>query len=271
MVLPIYDRNPVRRTPVVTYALIAINVVVFLLTPVASAGLSGGSSTEQVCQQQAFFHRYAAIPKELISNEQLPTTYGPASTDAAGQPGCLAVRPNYEKSPVLSVLFSMFLHGGWLHLLGNMLFLFVFGNNIEDRLGRLRYLGFYLICGYVAAYGYASYAPESTTTLVGASGAIAGVLGAYLFLYPRARVVSLLPFLFFLPVPLPAWLVLGSWFLLQYAYVQGAGLAAGSSVAYLAHVIGFLTGVVLILPLLRHPQPPPVPRRRVRGGPQPYQ
>jgi membrane associated rhomboid family serine protease len=261
VVLPVFDRNPVRRTPVVTYALIVANIVVFLLSPIATAGLSGGGSAEQLCRQQAFFHEYGAIPKELVTDQQLPTTYGPAATDAAGRPGCLAVRPTYDKTPFLSVLFSMFLHGGWLHLLGNMLFLFVFGNNIEDRLGRLRYLAFYLFCGYVAAYGYAVFAPDSTTTLVGASGAIAGVLGAYLFLYPRVRVVSLLPFLFFIPVPLPAWLVLGSWFLLQYAYVQGAGLAAGSSVAYLAHVIGFLTGVVLILPLLRHPQPPPVSRR----------
>jgi len=99
----------------------------------------------------------------------------------------------------------MFLHGSWLHLLGNMLFLFVFGNNVEDRFGRLRYLLFYLGCGLVATYGFAFANRNSTEVLIGASGAIAGVLGAYLVLYPKARVWSLLPFAFFIPLPLPAW------------------------------------------------------------------
>jgi membrane associated rhomboid family serine protease len=146
----------------------------------------------------------------------------------------------------VSVLTAMFLHGGWLHLLGNMLFLFVFGNNVEDRLGRLRFLAFYLVCGYAATYGFALFQASSTQPLVGASGAIAGVLGAYLVLYPRARVLSLLTFLFFLPVRLPAWVVLGSWFLLQYLYFRGAGVAAGSGVAYGAHVVGFVVGAFLV-------------------------
>src|SRR3712207_3224181 len=134
----------------------------------------------------------------------------------------------------------MFLHGGWLHLLGNMLFLFVFGNNVEDRLGRFRFTVFYLACGYVATYAFAFFYSNSTESLVGASGAIAGVLGAYLLLFPRAKVLSLVPFLFFFPLRLPAWMVLGSWFLLQYFYFRGAGVSGGTEVAYLAHVAGFV-------------------------------
>src|SRR5207302_3701248 len=137
-----------------------------------------------------------------------------------------------------------FLHGGWLQLLGNMLFLWIFGNNIEDRFGRVRFLLFYLGCGVVAAYGFALADPQATTTLIGASGAIAGVLGAYLVLYPRARVWSLVPFLLFLPLRIPAWLVLGLWFGLQWAYSAGIMTSGAGSVAYLAHVIGFLVGVL---------------------------
>ena len=133
------------------------------------------------------------------------------------------------KQPYLSVLYSMFLHGGWLHILGNMLFLCIFGNNVEDRFGRLKFLLFYLFCGYVAAYGFAYGNPDSTTTLVGASGAIAGVLGAYLVMFPRARVMSLIPIaIVFIPIRLPAWLVLGGWFLLQWLYSSGSGVASGA-------------------------------------------
>jgi rhomboid family protein len=262
--IPIHDDNPTRRTSVINYALIAINVVVFLLEPVALAPFTqSGSATEQ-CRELAFFHQWAAIPRELTTNEQLPVTAGPP----AGPTQCRAVRPTYDKIPALSVLSGMFLHGSWLHLLGNMLFLFVFGNNVEDRFGRIRYLLFYLACGYAATYGFALTQPNSQETLVGASGAIAGVLGAYLVLFPRARVISLIPFLFFLPAQLPAWVVLGSWFVLQYFYFLGPGMAEGSNVAYFAHVVGFLAGVVLTIilgglsPARRPPPswPPPSPR-----------
>jgi membrane associated rhomboid family serine protease len=254
--IPIHDDNPTRRPGVVTWLLIAANVVVFLLEPVASLSLSGNENTPAgLCRQLAFFQQYAAIPKELTSNDQLPVTAGPP-TDPRH---CRAVRPGYTKFPFLSVLSAMFLHGSWLHLLGNMLFLFVFGNNVEDRLGRLRYLFFYLVCGYLATYGFALLDPSSTETLVGASGAIAGVLGAYLILFPRARVTSLMPFLLFLPIWLPAWVVLGSWFVLQWIYFQGAGTAQGAGVAYAAHVIGFIAGIVLVIVLggLRARRPPP--------------
>ncbi len=241
MVLPVRDTNPRRRTPVVTYALIVVNVVVFLVGPIATHVLSSGSAAAQ-CSQLAYLQEYAAIPDELIGND-------PARVVATGQAapeGCVAGPPDYDKRPWLSVLTAMFLHGGWLHLARNMLFLSVFGDNIEDRLGRVRYLIFYLVCGYAATYGFALADPGSSTPLVGASGAIAGVLGGYLVLYPRAKVWSLLTFFFFLPVRLPAWLVLASWFLLQLAYSTGAGLTdAGGGVAYLAHVLGFALGALL--------------------------
>jgi membrane associated rhomboid family serine protease len=161
--------------------------------------------------------------------------------------GCLVGPPDYEKQPFVSALTAMFLHGGWLHLLGNMLFLFVFGNNVEDRLGRVKFLLWYLAWGLVATYAFAATMPSSESVVVGASGAIAGVLGAYLILFPKAKVVSLIPFFFFIPARLPAWVVLGSWFLLQWFYAAGTGVTEGSGVAYLAHVAGFLAGLVAAL------------------------
>jgi membrane associated rhomboid family serine protease len=243
VVIPIHDRNPVRRVPVVTYALLVLNLVVFLTEPIAFSSLGGGVRTAQACRQEAYFRKYGAVPKELLSNDPADTTVlGPAPRvpDA-----CLVGPPDYEKRPFLSVFSAMFLHGGWLHLLGNLLFLFVFGNNVEDRLGRLRYLLCYLGWGVVATYGFALTTPGSTGVVVGASGAIAGVLGAYLVLFPRARVTSLVPFLFFIPLPLPAWMVLGSWFVLQAVYSAGAGVTEGSGVAYVAHVAGFVAGFLV--------------------------
>ncbi|HEU0104512.1 MAG TPA: rhomboid family intramembrane serine protease [Mycobacteriales bacterium] len=252
MVLPIHDVNPHRRTPYVTYALIAVNVVVFLLSPLA-ATLTGSGSAAAQCRQLAYLDHHAAKPDEVIGNDQ-PTAVatGQVGVDPAGRVGCVEQSPPpYEKNAALSVLTAMFMHGGWLHLLGNLLFLYVFGDNVEDRLGRLRYLGFYLLCGFAATYGFSALDPSSTAPLVGASGAIAGVLGGYLVLFPKARVWSLLTFFFFLPVRLPAWLVLGSWFLLQALYSAGAGItdATGGGVAYVAHAVGFVVGALLVLPL----------------------
>ncbi len=264
MVIPIHDVNPTRRTAWVTYALILINLAVLLATP--AVGLSGieGVGLAELCRQEAFYQRWGAIPSELIGNHaQALVATGEAAVGPSG-PGCLIGPPTYEKIPVLSVLTAMFLHGGWLHLLGNMLFLWIFGNNVEDRLGPLRFLFFYLICGYVAAYGFALANANDGAPLVGASGAVAGVLGAYIVLYPRARVWGLVPILFFIPLRLPAWLVLGSWFLLQWVYSAGFAVSAGS-VAYLAHVLGFAVGALLALPLrgrrqARPPAWPQVPR-----------
>ena len=255
MVIPIHDANPVRRRPIVTYVLIALNVLVFLVEPV-SHGADSSTSVKQICQQVQFFDQYAAVPKELLTNHVTPR----ATLVKTDQEVVACPNHHYKKNPILSVLTSMFLHGGWLHLLGNMLFLFVFGNNVEDRLGRLKFLVFYLFCGYVAAYGFALSTPHSTESLLGASGAIAGVLGAYIVLFPRARVTSLVPFLLFLPLRLPAWLVLGFWFLLQWLYSTGQHLAEGADVAYLAHVAGFLTGAAIVIIFRLRERNPGVPR-----------
>jgi membrane associated rhomboid family serine protease len=241
VVIPIHDDNPVRRTPYITYALIALNLLVFLSEPVVSQIGVGGQTVAQVCEQQAYFDKYAAIPKELVDNEPLPPHQYRVST-STGVDTCPVI-DDRDKAPFLSVLFAMFLHGGWLHLLGNMLFLHVFGDNVENRMGRIRYLLFYLAAGYLATYGYALAHAESTRTLVGASGAISGVLGSYLYLCPRARVTSLFPFLFFLPLRFPAWMVLCFWFVLQWLAAGGQGDGT-PGVAYLAHVIGFVFGFV---------------------------
>ena len=251
VVIPVHDINPVRRTPVVTYLLIAVNVVVFLLTPAARDTGVSSTSLAELCWQEAFYDHYAAIPQELIDNRQLPRAPTGQTGVGPSGPGCVVGPPPYHKVPALSVLYSMFLHGGWLHLLGNMLFLWVFGNNIEDRMGRLKFLVFYLLCGYVAAYGFAAANASSSGPLIGASGAVAGVLGAYLVLFPRARVWSLVPILLFIPLRLPAWLVLGLWFVLQWVYSAGYAVSQAGSVAYLAHVFGFVFGMIAAIPFLR--------------------
>ncbi|MFE9970521.1 rhomboid family intramembrane serine protease [Streptomyces hirsutus] len=273
MVIPVHDVNPARRTPWVTYALLAANFVVFVFfTPGVVGSLTGGgSSLAELCDLQAFLDRYAAVPQELI-HHRMPRLVPTGGTGVGPQgPGCVVGPPAYDKSPELSVFTAMFLHGGWLHLLGNMLFLWIFGNNIEDRMGHLRYLLFYLVCGYAAAYGFALTNTGSTTPLIGASGAVAGVLGAYLVLYPRARVWVLVPFLIFLPLRLPAWIVLGLWFALQAVYSSGGGVTSAGTVAYVAHVAGFVVGMLLAWPLKPGTAPPPEPSgilfgRQTRGG-----
>ena len=186
MVIPVHDINPVRRTPWVTYVILAVNVVVLLLTPVAATSFTGApATTAQACREAAFLDEHAAIPQEMITDKPLRLV---ATGQLGSAPGtCVVAPPAYRKNPVLSVLEAMFIHSGWLHLLGNMLFLVIFGNNVEDRFRKLPFLLFYLFCGYVAAYGFAWAFQTSAQPLVGASGAIAGVLGAYLVLWPRAR------------------------------------------------------------------------------------
>jgi membrane associated rhomboid family serine protease len=283
VVLPIHDINPLARRPYVTWALIAVNVVVFVFFEPVITSIGGirTAKPRTVCEQQRFFDHWAAIPKELLENRPLPVVpSGQVVPVSTGQLACVAQEPpSFSKIPFLSVLTAMFLHGSWLHLIGNMLFLGVFGNNIEDRMGRLRFLGFYLVCGYVATYSFALFEGHSQTTLIGASGAIAGVLGSYMVTFPRARVIGVLTFFFFLPFWLPAWIVLGSWFLLQYLYVSGVGVADGGSVAYGAHVAGFLFGLLVTLPFVKrlraagpdhHPAPPSHPWiRHMRFSPRP--
>jgi membrane associated rhomboid family serine protease len=267
MAIPVHDSVPVRRTPWLTYLLIAANVMIFLITPAAGSAGVETVNLHRLCELEAFYDRYAAIPEEMLDNRQLPdSATGEVGVGQRGA-GCVVGPPAYEKIPALSVLSAMFLHGSWLHLLGNMLFLWVFGNNVEDRLGRPRYLLFYLLCGYVAAYGFALANPHSTEALVGASGAISGVLGAYLVFYPRARIWSLVPVLLFLPLRLPAWLVLGFWFVVQWLYSAGYATTEAGSVAYLAHVLGFITGVLVAIPLRKRAPPEPHQRRQIRRTP----
>ena len=151
------------------------------------------------------------------------------------------------------------MHGSWLHLAGNMLFLWIFGNNVEDRLGRRRFVPFYLLCGLAAAIGQIAVEPGSTAMLIGAAGAISGVLGAYLLMFPRARVLALVGII---PLRLPAWVVLGAYIAFQFLFVsQASGTDGGGGVAYWAHIVGFVAGLLLAAPFQagrRRPPSPPV-------------
>jgi membrane associated rhomboid family serine protease len=218
-VIPLKDDIPTRRFPIVTVALIAINVIVYFVFEHGLWGL--GDAGNRVVGE------YGAIPFEISNGQDLP-----------GDPA-----PFW-----FTILSSMFLHGSLLHLGGNMLFLWIFGNNIEDSMGRLTFVVFYLLGGLAALGLQVATDPSSQVVTIGASGAIAGVLGAYARLYPRARVVTIIFIvIFFTIVTLPALLVLGLWFLLQLlpAFSDPAG-SAGGGVAYFAHIGGFLFGVLAI-------------------------
>jgi membrane associated rhomboid family serine protease len=246
--IPIRDENPTRSAPVVTIALIALNVVLFLTEPITGSDL----------EQARYFVCRAAIPYEVTHGERIGDALARGVELASPRDVFLArlqLASCPEKNVWFSILLSMFLHGGLLHIGGNMLYLWVFGNNVEDRLGRGRYIGFYLLAGIAATYAQSYVFPDSATPLVGASGAIAGVLGAYLLMFPAARVLCLVPiFLFLTTVELPAIVVLGLWFVLQ--FFQGVGsVAADTGVAYMAHVGGFLAGMLLLL--VFRPRTPP--------------
>jgi membrane associated rhomboid family serine protease len=256
VVFPIHDENPTRNRAFLTLTLIALNMLVFLISPAVRSSLTGGGSERLRCAEQAYFQRWGAIPTELTHAKQLPYTFGPP----VGRDTCEQVAPTYRKNLILSTLTAQFIHAGWLHLLGNMLFLWVFGNNVEDRFGRLRFALFYLLVGVVSTYAYAYSAPDSADVLVGASGAIAGVLGAYLMLFPRARVLTVVVVI---PIWLRAWLVLGVWFVLQVVNARLAGTAGG--IGYLVHVVGFLVGVAYGM-WFRRRHPPSAPVIRVAPG-----
>lgn len=264
MVIPVHDANPTRRPAYVTRTLILANIGLFLVSPMV-LGQVGDTAAQAACEVQAYFDRWGAVPQELLTNDPADAVAGPAVVTPEGGVACQLVPPAYDKIPYLSALTAMFLHGGWLHLLGNMLYLGIFGNNVEERLGRIRFLLFYVICGYAATYLFALSNPDSEIVLVGASGAIAGVLGAYLVWFPGVKVTSLVPILFFLPLRLPAWFVLGTWFLVQWIYSVGIGVAAEAEVAYLAHVGGFVTGALIGLAIGR-PRPPTRYRSGYPGG-----
>ena len=226
---PYRDENPTEHPAVITVAIIVVNVLVFVLVQGAGAQ---GPLARSVCDLG------------LIPGEILRTAKPGSGVELAPGMYCLVdAAPKYW-----TVITSMFTHGGWFHLLGNMLFLWVFGNNIEDAMGHGRFLIFYLLCGTAAAATQVLISPHSVVPMVGASGAISGVLGAYLLLYPRVRVHTLiiLP-IYITTVALPAWVMLGYWAALQ--LIGGIGSLAqveSGGVAFFAHVGGFFTGLALI-------------------------
>ncbi|BEQ16333.1 rhomboid family intramembrane serine protease [Desulfoferula mesophila] len=209
--IPIRDENPLQGTPYVTLGLIALNVLVYLY-----------QFTMSPQQEMIFAYQYGVVPALLTGALEVP------------QPLAWFPQP-------LTLVTSVFLHGGFLHLAGNMLYLWIFGNNVEDRLGPVRFVVFYLVGGVLASLAHVLADPASQLPMIGASGAIAAVLGAYFLLYPRANVVVLIWFFFFVQlIRVPAVIVLGVWFLFQ---ILGSG---GPGVAWMAHIGGFVVGLVLI-------------------------
>jgi membrane associated rhomboid family serine protease len=242
MFIPLKDYNPTRRTAVVTILIILLNFSVFvyqaylsrepLRNPLRASDLrplAWPSSLEY------YVFKDGLIPAELAgrSHQEIPL-----GTDRFGQ----TVVYQRRTPPLLSLLLSLFMHGSWLHLLGNMLFLWIFGNNIEDRLGRIKFLFFYLLCGVIASLTHVVFNLNSLVPVIGASGAVSGVMGAYLALFPTARVRTLV-FLFIVvtTMDIPASVFLVIWFLFQFL---SAG--DGSGIAWLAHVGGFVLGFLLL-------------------------
>jgi membrane associated rhomboid family serine protease len=223
-VIPLRDRNPTRRAPIATLGLIAACFVAFAIELLVT-GTGGDPALE------AFFRHWGAVPADITGAFD---------------------RGDYFGSATLSIISSMFLHAGWVHLLGNMLFLWIFGNNVEDRLGRGLFAMFYFVGGIAAALTQVVIDPHSTVPLVGASGAIAAALGAYIVLFPGARILSLVFLGFFYQLlEVPALIVLGYWFVLQ--LISGFGAlgaeTAQGGVAFFAHIGGFVLGVVVGLVL----------------------
>ncbi len=220
--IPYKDDNPTRTIPFVTFIIIALNIFVFLLQ-----FMSGKYS-------QSIVYAYGAIPHNIMTFESSQPIH-----------------------PVMTIFTSMFMHGGFFHIGGNMLYLWIFGNNIEDRLGHFRFIIFYLFCGIVAAFSHALTAPGSTVPMIGASGAVSGILGAYILLFPMSRVHTLIFLGFFVQtVKIPALIVIGFWAIIQ--VVNGLitqGIAGQGGVAWFAHIGGFLAGLFTIkLWLLRRIQ-----------------
>jgi membrane associated rhomboid family serine protease len=240
MVFPLYDDNSDRTlTPIVNYILIAINVLVFVFL-------------QQLGSNDRFTYAFSTVPQEIISGRDVTTPPRIVENPVTGQElRILGLQPT-PGSVYLTLLISMFMHGGIAHIAGNMLFLWIFGDNVEDRMGHIRYLIFYLVCGVLASLAHvvttAMFATESASLLIpslGASGAISGVLGGYILLYPRRRVTVIL-FRFLTEVP--AYVAIGIWFAFQ--LISGLGMLGGGSqqggVAYAAHVGGFVAGLVLV-------------------------
>ncbi|MEO6094854.1 MAG: rhomboid family intramembrane serine protease [Fibrobacteria bacterium] len=226
MLIPLGDDNSGRRiTPYVVYGLVAANALVWYL---------------QLTQGASFTYGYSAVPYEITHGVDLTRD---GMVDIRGQDFPVPQYPG--PAPIyLTLLSSMFMHGSWMHILGNMLYLWIFGDQIEDALGHLKFLGFYLLCGLAAAAAQIGYSPDSVIPTLGASGAIAGVLGAYLIKHPTNRVrVLVIRFI----THLPAAVVLGFWIVLQVFSQVGIPAGKASGVAYMAHIGGFIAGAILIL------------------------
>ncbi len=236
---PLRDDNPTRRVPVVTILLILVNIGVYFLVQPQGQQLLGQVPTDvEGIDSVRFSYEYAAIPCEVTTGEPLSVDELPDDQTVANCQARSADPPIFPGKQVwLAMVFSMFFHGGLLHLGGNMLFLWVFGNNIEDHLGPVRYLVFYLIAGVVATLAHVLVQPDSTIPLVGASGAVAGVMGAYLIWFPNAQVLTAF-FVFFIQKVAAKWL-LGFWLISQFFVNPNAG------VAWMAHVGGFVFGVAI--------------------------
>ncbi|MCX7031737.1 MAG: rhomboid family intramembrane serine protease [Spirochaetes bacterium] len=234
--IPIGDDNTDRRSrPVITWAIIALNVLVFVL-------FQGCGSNDR------FTYAWSTVPEEILTGKDLVTADQTVTDPSSGQ---RYLEPGLGVTPIsvyLTLLVSMFMHGSFAHIAGNMLYLFIFGDNVEDRIGRVRFLLFYLFCGVVASLAQVFVTKwtgqDPSVPSLGASGAISGVLGAYLLLFPRKRVrviaLSLL-------IPVPAWVAVGIWFVFQ--LINGLGYLGGSTgggVAYAAHVGGFVAGIATI-------------------------
>jgi len=216
-VIPIKDNNPTKSFPFVTIILISINAVVFLYQ-LSLNNVSG----------KVFVFTYGAIPYELMNSINLPLTpYIPNS---------------------VTLFTSMFLHGGLFHLGGNMLYLWIFGNNIEDSMGHIKFVVFYVICGIAAVFAHTVINPGSKIPMIGASGAIAGVLGAYILLFPRAKVSTLIFFGFFIRIiEIPALIMIGFWIVIQFLSGAMSAGVQGGGIAYFAHIGGFLAGFAFIV------------------------
>jgi membrane associated rhomboid family serine protease len=263
-VIPLKDNIPTRRFPVITVALIAINIVMFFAFQHAHWNGSGFEISEKNTVEYAyvpyeFTHlgkkcgdravlddgdRVQSRTKTLCQGAQVSGQ----TTDGAPVDGTVSdIEPSDQPSVWLTILTAMFMHGGLLHIAGNMLFLWIFGNNIEDSMGRLTFVAFYLMGGLAATLLQTAVNPNSTVPNLGASGAIAAVLGGYALLYPRARVATLIFIIFFITVlELPALLVLGGWFVLQLLDASTASGGDVGGVAYFAHTGGFVFGLLTI-------------------------
>ncbi len=250
--LPLKDYNPTRRFPVVTVLLIAVNVYVYFLVQ---------RPYDERRSQLRFNYSYAAIPCEVVDGEPLSEDEVVRTLEAGDTESCIhddlspPVFP--DKNVFLALLYSMFLHGSLLHIGGNMLFLWIFGNNIEDRMGAPAYTAFYLVSGLVASAAHILVQPNSTIPVVGASGAVAGVMGAYLVLFPNVKIRTLFIFLLVLIRDVQAKWLLGFWFVFQFFTNPSAG------VAWVAHVGGFVFGALVALFLRGRSRPAPVDQIQV--------